>query len=154
MVSERLVREKVKSWQEFLRLMDWDINVVFLEPTEIKKQMKRESVAFIKYWLAPKTATIFLPTKLETSSICGFPPYDFLIVHEMVHLILSDVAKWTDDFWYISQSLVKGKARGLVDEKITETVEVAVNRLAKIILRLFLMWAREKQKNVETELTS
>jgi len=146
MTLEQKILLKIRYWQTVLNLTDW---VVSFQPTtlkDIQKAVKGEAFAYITYRTYLKTAVIYLPTDIKAETLANLPVYDFLIVHEFLHLILDPIHQWYDK---LKKSLGK-TAIPITDLIFEEESETTINNLTKILVKMN-MWLILKKEGQNEE---
>lgn len=133
-LAER-VMHKLRYWQIILNLTDWIINFKLVSLQEINQALQTEAFAYISYRSLLKTATVFLPYDLEFETIANMPAYDFLIVHELLHLIFDNYGRWYE----VLTCPLPTKFKKLLDEVYADTNEEVINHLTKILIKMS-MW--------------
>jgi len=135
MTLQEIVMHKIRYWQITLNLTDWTINFQLVPLKVICNTLKAEAYAYITYRALTKTATVYLPNDLTFDTIANLPAYDFLIVHEFLHLILDVYSRWFD----LLSASIPSKVRKILEEKYSEDSELVINQIVKVLVKLS-MW--------------
>lgn len=141
-----LIVQKVRYWQIMLNLTDWTIDVKLVPLKEIVKGAQTDAFAYIVYRYLTKTATIYLPNDLTIQQIAGCPVNDFLIVHELLHLIVYPLKNWYDAILPIA--VKHKKLNEIFDVAYDEETEIMINHLTKVLVK-FSMYLAMKTGEVE-----
>ncbi len=147
MTREERIIQKIRYWQIILNLTDWVIQYKFVTLADIQRVVKAEAYAYISYRYLVKTAILYLPSDLNIPTIANLPTDDFLIVHELLHLIFYPYQNWFDEMI----AFCPKSSHQILSCFFEEENEKIINHLTKILVKLVIWLTLVKEGQDEEE---
>lgn len=126
MPTKEQIEAIVKILQPILRISDWDIDVELLHESEYEKLIDSDTQAHNH--IERMLNSSFITINIESSD-----DWYISLLHELVHLVFDPIEQAGTN----ACNLTNGRISKCIDDEYTVAMERTVDRMAKIISKLY-----------------